>query len=121
MPRVARSPRNSVNDRPARLTLLLRRQKRLLRPAAAIAGVFLLAMLLVGLLRSAAPGSSLQTMRERIGTLTAFAGLRVQHIEFVGRANTPEPLLRAALGVTKGEPILGFSLEGARRRIETLS
>ena len=34
MPRVARSPRNSVKDRPARLKLLLRRQKRLLRPAA---------------------------------------------------------------------------------------
>ena len=33
MPRVARSPRNSVKDRPARLKLLLRRQKRLLRPA----------------------------------------------------------------------------------------
>ena len=34
MPRVARGPRNSVKDRPARLKLLLRRQKRLLRPAA---------------------------------------------------------------------------------------
>jgi cell division protein FtsQ len=123
MPRVARTPRNSVNDRPARLKLLLRRQKRLLRPAAYVAGTFLLAMLLIGLLRSAAPsaGGSLETMRERIGNLTAFAGLRVQHIEFEGRQNTPEPLLRAALGVTKGEPILGFSLDAARQRIETLS
>ncbi|HUB13325.1 MAG TPA: cell division protein FtsQ/DivIB [Acetobacteraceae bacterium] len=123
MSRVARSPRNSVNDRPGRLKLLLRRQKRLLRPAAWVAGTFLLAMLFVGLVRSAAPsaGGSLETMRERIGGLTAFAGLRVQHIEFEGRQNTPEPLLRAALGVTKGEPILGFSLSAARRRIETLS
>ncbi|HTW72156.1 MAG TPA: cell division protein FtsQ/DivIB [Acetobacteraceae bacterium] len=123
MSRVTRSPRNSVNDRPARLKLLLRRQKRLLRPAAWIAGTFMLAMLLIGLLRSAAPGagSSLETMRERIGSLTAFAGLRVEHIEFEGRRNTPEPLLDAALGVTKGEPILGFSLGAARRRIETLS
>jgi len=123
MPRVARSPRNSVNDRPARLKLLLRRQKRLLRPAAYLAGIFLLAMVFVGLLRSAAPsaGGSLETLRERIGSLTAFAGLRVQHIEFEGRQNTPEPLLRAALGVTKGEPILGFSLDAARQRIETLS
>jgi len=123
MSRVARSPRNSVNDRPGRLKLLLRRQKRLLRPAAWVAGTFLLAMLFVGLVRSAAPsaGGSLETKRERIGGLTAFAGLRVQHIEFEGRQNTPEPLLRAALGVTKGEPILGFSLSAARRRIETLS
>jgi len=122
MPRVARTPRNSVNDRPARLKLLLRRQKRLLRPAAYAAGIFLVAMLFVGLVRSATPGrGSLETMRERIGSLTAFAGLRVEHIEFEGRQNTPEPLLRAALGVTTGQPILGFSLDAARQRIETLS
>jgi cell division protein FtsQ len=123
MSRVARTPRNSVNDRPGRLKLLLRRQKRLLRPAAWVAGSFLLVMLFIGLLRSAAPhaGGSLETLHERIGSLTAFAGLRVQHIEFEGRQNTPEPLLRAALGVTRGEPILGFSLDAARQRIETLS
>ncbi|HUN39102.1 MAG TPA: cell division protein FtsQ/DivIB [Acetobacteraceae bacterium] len=123
MPRVTRTPRNSVNDRPAWLKLLLRRQRRLLRPAAWVAGAFLVAMLLIGLLRSAVPtaGNSLESMRERIGTLTAFAGLRIEHIEFEGRQNTPEPLLNAALGVTKGEPILGFSLDAARKRIETLS
>ena len=38
-----------------------------------------------------------------------------------GRANTPEPLLRAALGVSIGDPILGFSVEMARQRMETLS
>ena len=48
-------------------------------------------------------------------------GLRVQNIVIEGRANTPEPLLRAALGVTTGEPILGFSVADARARIETLS
>ena len=37
-----------------------------------------------------------------------------------GRANTPEPLLRAAIGVSKGDPILGFSLEETRARIETI-
>jgi cell division protein FtsQ len=47
--------------------------------------------------------------------------LRVQDITIVGRANTPEPLLRAALGVSVGDPILGFSVEAARARIETLS
>ena len=38
-----------------------------------------------------------------------------------GRANTPEPLLRAAIGVSIGDPILGFSVEMARQRIESLS
>jgi cell division protein FtsQ len=121
MPRVTRSPRNSVNDRPARLKLWLRRQKKLLRPAAWASFSLLLALILIGVLRSAAPGGSLETFRQRIGSATAFAGLRVRDIVIEGRANTPEPLLRAALGVNKGDPMLGFSLEQARQRIETLS
>jgi cell division protein FtsQ len=121
MPRVARSPRNSVNDRPAWWKLLARRQMRLLRPAAWVAFAAVLLLLLVGVLRSAAPGGTLATLRERVGNATAFAGLRVHNVIIEGRANTPEPLLRAALGVNKGDPILGFSLEGARQRIETLS
>jgi cell division protein FtsQ len=36
-------------------------------------------------------------------------------------ANTLEPLLPAALGVSKGDPILGFSLELVRQRVESLS
>ena len=121
MPRVTRSPRNSVKDRPALWKLLARRQKRLLRPAAWIGFAAVLALLLIGALRSAAPGGTLATVRERVGNATAFAGLRVRDIVIEGRANTPEPLLRAALGVNKGDPILGFSLEAARQRIETLS
>jgi cell division protein FtsQ len=121
MPRVTRSPSNSVNDRPAWWKLLVRRQKRLLRPAAWVAFSVVLALLLIGALRSATPGGTLATFREHIGNATAFAGLRVRNIIIEGRANTPEPLLRAALGVNKGDPMLGFSLEQARQRIETLS
>jgi cell division protein FtsQ len=118
MPRVARSPRNSIKDRPARLKLLLRRQQHLLRPVGW--GVFGLVVVMIGLIavHSAAPGG---TLRERLGGATAFAGLRVTDIVVEGRANTPEPLLRAALGVSKGDPILGFSLEQARQRVESLS
>jgi len=121
MPRVSRIPRNSVRDRPARLTLLLRRQKRLVRPALWMG--FASLVVLVGALavHSAAPGGTLATLRERLGNATAFAGLRVTNVVIEGRANTPEPLLRAALGVSKGDPILGFSAELARQRIETLS
>ena len=121
MPRVSRSPRNSVNDRPPLWKLVVRRQARLLRPAAWVAFACTLAVLLIGLLHAADPGGTLATLRERVGNATAFAGLRVRNVIIEGRANTPEPLLRAALGVSKGDPILGFSLEQARRRIETLS
>jgi len=121
MPRVTRSPRNSVNDRPGRWKLLLRRQRRLLRPAAWTLFASLVLLLGFVVLHSASPGGTLATMRERLGGATAFAGLRVTNIEIQGRQNTPEPLLRAALGVNKGDPILGFSVELARQRVETLS
>jgi cell division protein FtsQ len=124
MPRVTRSPRNSVYDRPSPWRLLLRRQRRFLLPGAAVVAV-LVAVLLVGnAVRprgAAGSGSSLASLRERLGDATAAFGLRVSDIRIEGRANTPEPLLRAAIGVSKGDPILGFSLEQARDRIETLS
>ena len=59
-------------------------------------------------------------MRERLGAVTAASGLRVTDIVIEGRANTPEPMLRAAIGVSNGDPILGFSLEDTRARIETI-
>jgi cell division protein FtsQ len=121
VPRVVRGPRNSVKDRPGRWKLLLRRQKKLLRPAGWIAfglGVILLGVIAV---HSAAPGGTLATLRERFGGATAFAGLRITDVVIEGRANTPEPLLRAAVGVSIGDPILGFSVEMARQRVETLS
>jgi cell division protein FtsQ len=110
-----------VNDRPGRLKLLLRRQKRLLRPAGGVVSVLLVVSLVLAAVRSSAPGGTVATLRERLGNATATAGLRVNDVVIQGRANTPEPLLRAAIGVSKGDPILGFSVEMARQRIETLS
>jgi cell division protein FtsQ len=110
-----------VKDRPGRLKLLLRRQSRLLR-SAGWGGAAALVLLLAGiLLHAAAPAATLATLRERLGGMTAIAGLRVKDVVIEGRANTPEPLLRAALGVSIGDPILGFSVEMARQRVETLS
>ena len=121
MPRVTRGPRHSVKDRPGRLKLLLRRQKKLLRPLGWVAFASLIVLLGVTVLHSAAPGGTLATLRERFGGATALAGLRINDVVIEGRANTPEPLLRAALGVSIGDPILGFSVETARQRMETLS
>jgi cell division protein FtsQ len=117
-----RSPRNSVSDRPSRWRLALRRQRRLLRPAACIVAGSVVGVLLVGIFHSAAPHSSgtLSSMRERLGMATAASGLRVTDVVIEGRANTPESLLRAAIGIDKGDPILGFSLEETRARIESI-
>jgi len=124
MPRVTRSPRNSVKDRPSWWSLALRRQRRLVRPAAWLVAAAVVAVPLLSVFHAAGTrvGSSgtLTNMRERIGVLTAASGLRVTEVEIEGRANTPEPLLRAAIGVNKGDPILGFSLEDIRTRVETI-
>jgi cell division protein FtsQ len=118
---MARGSRGSVTDRPPGWRLLLRRQRWLARPLRL--GCMILAIIVCGaiLLRNVQPSGSVASVRERIGALTAMAGMRVTDIVIDGRANTPEPILRAALGVNKGDPIVGFSLEQARLRIEKLS
>ncbi|HEX5325369.1 MAG TPA: cell division protein FtsQ/DivIB [Acetobacteraceae bacterium] len=118
---LARGPRNSVKDRPNRLKLLLRRQRRLLRPTGWLGFATVIALLIVVAVHSAEPGGALARMRERLLNTTGFTGLRVTEIRVEGRANTPEALLRATLGVGIGDPILGFSVAQAARRIETLS
>ncbi len=124
MSRVRHTPRNSVNDRPAGWRLLLRRQRALVRPAIGVALVCCVLFVVFVIARSsvpAAPGGMMSSFRERLGRMSAASGMSVNEIRIEGRENTPEPLLRAALGVSKGDPMLGFSLEQARARIETLS
>lgn len=119
MPRVKRivvPPR--MPDRPGRWKLLVRRQRRLIKPtllglvALGVIGAFVLTV------RAESRGMPLG---ERVGIATADLGLRVRDIVIEGRDKTPEPLLRAALGVSRGDPILTFSVNDARARIETLT
>lgn len=114
-------PRTSVKDRLSARTMLLRRAKKSMRPAAW--GTFVLLVLIFGVLavRTVSPGGTIASLRERLGGATGFTGMRVTDVVIEGRANTPEPLLRAAIGVAIGDPILGFSVEQARTRIETLT
>ena len=112
MPRLS-----NATDRPTKLKLLLRRQKKLLRPAAYVAAGAVLLLFLAMLVRSADP-SNFAGLREGIGSA---APMRVQSVMVEGRKNTPDALLRAAIGVARGDPLLGFSVERARQRIESLA
>ena len=104
--------------RPNRWKLLARRQRRNLRLATfAIAG-FAVVLIGVTVAHSAQTGGAIAVLQQRFGRAI---DLRVQDIRIDGRSNTPEPLLRKALGVSRGDPILGFSVEDARARIESLS
>jgi cell division protein FtsQ len=118
MPRV-RKPRAApvVQDRPSQWRVLLRRQRRLLPPAAI--GLALLVICGAGFAGLHALNRG-QSLRDRLGRATAAIGLRVRDVEIVGRQKTPEPMVRAALGVIPGEPILTYGIDAARARIETI-
>ena len=106
-----------VQDRPNKWRVLLRRQRRLLAPAGAGLGILAAAGLGLTLLHLFAQGASL---RERMGNVTAGLGLRIQDVVIEGRQKTPEALLRAAIGVIPGAPILTYSVEAARANIEKI-
>jgi len=110
-------PERPRSDRPTRWQLL-RRRRRLLRPAAMGLAVVLTVGAVAIFARGAHPGPAVAGLRERVA---AAANLRVDHVRIEGRILTPEPLLRAALGVAVGDKLLGFSLEAARARIEGLT
>jgi cell division protein FtsQ len=106
-----------MQDRPGRWKLLWRNQRRRLRSAALLAGAG--GLVFGGLygLQALGDGASL---RERIGDVAATMGLRVENVVVEGRTKTPEVMLRAALGIRPGEPILSYSLDEARRRLESI-
>ena len=118
MPRMKTHRNRPDIVRPSRLKLLVRRQRRNLRFV--LFGITGFATVLAGVIvaHSAQRGGTIASLQERFSRAI---DLRVQTIEIHGQDNTPAPLLRAALGVSKGDPILGFSVEGARQRIESLS
>ena len=107
-----------MQDRPGRLKLMWRRQRRML-PALILGGGALVVLLLVaGLVHTLGRGDD---FFERLANTSASFGFRVHDVVIEGRQKTPEPLLWAALGVHQGDPILGFSVDGARSRLETIN
>lgn len=114
-PRTPAKPPRPLDDRPSRLRLLLRRQRRAI--AYGLAGVTLLAGG-AALVRAVQPARSVALLRDWIAAGTS---LPVRSIVVEGRSLTPEAKLREALGVSKGDKLLGVSLDAARTRIERLT
>lgn len=122
MPRVKRivvppaPPR--MPDRPGRWKLLLRRQRRMIKPT--LLGIGALGVIVAFGLVVRAESRGLP-LSERVGSATAELGLRVRYVDVSGDAKTPRPAVLAALGVAEGEAILGFSVRDARARLERLT
>lgn len=108
-------------DRPSRLRIWLRRRRSLLRPAGvATLGLVVLAGIGWAVWR-ADPVGRTQAFVEGLSSFGSGMGLTVQRVELDGRRNTPVELIASALGVSRGDPLLGVSLEDARARLETIA
>jgi|BEDMetMinimDraft_2_1075160.scaffolds.fasta_scaffold02665_3 cell division protein FtsQ len=120
MPRLKRSPIS--HERPSRAWIWWRRLSRtpLLWIAPLFGGFFLIAALL-HVADLADPVRSLTSPADWTGALAARFGFRLTRLEVEGRLNTPEPLLRAAIGYEQGAPLLSISLEALRGRLESLA
>ncbi len=70
--------------------------------------------------RSGRVEAALANMERQAIALSARAGFRVEDVEVVGRSQTDPKYLLAAAGLNRGYPILAFSPEAARARIESL-
>lgn len=105
-------------DRPSRLGIFARRQRRLVRPmlfaVVAVAGVGG-ALHLTRLMRTE---ESFAPLRTQLGHKVA---LRITTITIGGRDMTPQASVDEALGVKVGDDILGFSVEEARKRLDGLA
>lgn len=110
-------PPARMQDRPGRWKLIWRNQRRRLRSALLLAMVLGTGFGALYGIQALGDGSSL---RERMGDVAASMGLRVTSVVVEGRTKTPEAMLRAALGIRPGEPILGYSLAEARQRLESI-
>jgi len=108
-------------DRPSRLRLWLKRRRGLMRPAA----LGVMAFGLVGgigyALYAADPAGHMRSMVENVGDIGLGMGLEVREVVVVGRKNTPSDLIHAAVGAQRGDPMLAFSPEEARARLETIA
>jgi cell division protein FtsQ len=111
-------PSGGLIDRPSRVSIFARRQRRLVRPV-------LLSILVVGGVGYGLHVSRLMRDEQRFAPLRAELGrkvaMHVTSIEITGRDMTPDATLRQALGVAVGDDILGFSVEEARKRIDQLA
>ncbi len=116
MPTLSAPLSRTVRRQPKKHTGALRWLKRGLKAAAvlAIGGVLIVTW------RSGRLVTALHQVEAESIALSAKSGFRVEQVDVVGRDQTDPKALLAAAGLKRGDPILAFSPEAARQRIESL-
>ncbi|WP_270937263.1 cell division protein FtsQ/DivIB [Falsiroseomonas oryzae] len=103
------------------MRLWLKRRRGLAKPAALmLLGAGALGAVGIGLYL-ADPAGRVQALVENAAALGDAAGFEVREVVVEGRRNTPRELILAAVGVSRGDPILAFSPSDARARLETIA
>jgi cell division protein FtsQ len=120
-PRRGRAAAPSAPARPSRLRLWLRRRRALLRPAAlGLLGAGALGAAGLAVL-AADPTGRLAALWDGAAEIAAGAGLTVQEVTLEGHRNAPLDLVREAIGVRRGDPLLGFDPHVAKERLELIA
>jgi len=108
--------------RPSATRLWLRRRRPMLRPAAKFAAVLALAGVAAVWVASLDPAGRIASAMDgaMAGLGARVGGLVVEEVRLEGVRNTPAALVRQALQVKAGDPVLGFVPAQARERLEAL-
>lgn len=114
-------PTRAAPQRPSSIRLWLRRKRPLLRPM--LFGLAGLGLLGAGAVTVSAldPAGRFAFLAENVAEIAGNAGLTVTEIVVRGQQNTPRELVRAAIGVRSGDPLLAFSPAHAKARLESIA
>ncbi|WP_237180902.1 cell division protein FtsQ/DivIB [Roseomonas haemaphysalidis] len=114
-------PRAAPPRRPSSLRLWLRRRRPLLRPILLCVGALGVAAVCGVAVAALEPAGRFSWVNTGVAEIGARAGLVVQEVVVRGQQNTPRELVRAAIGVRNGDPLLAFSPDAARERLESIA
>jgi cell division protein FtsQ len=111
----------ALPKRPSALRLWLRRRRGLLRPAGlTLLGAGVLAAAGFALL-AADPAGRIVALQDRAADIAAGAGITVRQVTLEGHRNAPLDLIREAVAVRHGDPLLAFDPHLARERLELIA
>ena len=114
------SAKKKEQGRPSAAHLWLRRSRRFVGPALFGSAILMGFGLIAYGIAAVDPASQARRMLDTVAIFGSDRSMTVQAVIVDGRQNTPLPLIREALGVSRGDAMLGFSPEAARQRLESI-
>ena len=114
------SAKKKEQGRPSAAHLWLRRSRRFVGPALFGSAILMGFGLIAYGIAAVDPASQARRMLDTVAVFGSDRSMTVQAVIVDGRQNTHLPLIREALGVSRGDAMLGFSPEAARQRLESI-